>query len=481
MNISDIFEEEENDVGVITSEDLTEVEMTNSGAMVSDSVIKGKAEKRPREEGEESEYSEEGFTTVIRSKPKRVLRRDSTSEQDKFEVCITSLKVLPKQMGMAKLLRDLNIQNITNIKYRSPYKVLIKFDKKEQAEKLITNTKIMELDMRCQFADEVNICYGVIRGIELEYSDKDIQDTLKCPCEIISVRRLKRSTSEGKWEDSETVRVGFKAQIIPTYVYAYGCRLAVENYVFPVTQCSACWKFGHTKKFCPLNKIICPKCGLNHDNCEIEIFKCPNCKGPHMAIDKKCPMFIKEKQIRNLMNEESVTYRKALQMYLAKNAKISNSTSGTQAFTNNIRTESVNTVALIHREESSDDIFSDKEQEVNTETVSVPIQHSSKKKKQKKTNKGSISNKHVEEVDVTNSGQNTAKNLLEEEKSNEMKKGFEFRSLWLKLKQVIMSANKFEDKIDLVCKIILEECKLFIVNMFNDWGVLKKILAFFDG
>lgn len=488
MNISDLLEEDENDdmdVAVLSMGNLSEGKMTglnNLEAEVINSTLEGKPEKRPREQGEESEDCDEGYTTVIRRRPKKLLRSDSSIEEEgKFEVCITSLEVLPKQMAFAKLLRDLNIQNITNIKYRNPYKVLIKFNKREQAEKLVVNKKIMELNARCQFTDEVNLCYGIIRGIELEYSEKDIQDTLKSSHEIISVRRLKRSSSEGKWEDSETIRVSFKAESIPSYVYAYGCRLAVENYVFPVTQCSACWKFGHIKKFCPLNKIICPKCGLNHENCEVDTYKCPNCKGPHMALDKKCPMFIKEKEIRNLMTEESVTYRKALQIYLEKNAKISNTNSNSDANinTNNIHFESIKSVSVIQQEESSDDLNSEKEQEVNTKTIPTP--QTNQKKKHKKSNKGISSKKQTEKKEEdSNIGPNTLEKSWDGE-TKERKKSFEFRRLWLKLKQIIMSTGKFEDKMELVFEIMLEECKLFIVNLFDDRCTFKKLFSVFNG
>ena len=81
--------------------------------------------------------SSEDFILVQR-KAKRIARSNSYNDrraytyfdENKYEVCLTSLEVLPKQIGLVKLLKSENLLNITRIKYRSPYKVFIKFETK---------------------------------------------------------------------------------------------------------------------------------------------------------------------------------------------------------------------------------------------------------------------------------------------------------------------------------------------------------------
>lgn len=281
--------------------------------------------KRNREQIEEMNEDDEGFTTVVR-RPKRLLRstsknseksgkethRSSIAEEEKHEICMTSKEILPKQFGLAKYLRSLNVKNILRISYKNPYKVLIAFGKKEDADDLLNNKEIEDKGYRCQSTKELNLSYGVIKQIDLETEEKEISETLESEYEIISVRRLKRLSDTGSWVNSETVRLCFKSPKLPSYVNIYGSRLTVEPYVFPVTQCSGCWKFGHQLRSCPRKEKVCPKCGGTHENCETNIFMCINCKGPHMALNKSCPVYIKEKELRSLMSEHNCTYRSAL-------------------------------------------------------------------------------------------------------------------------------------------------------------------------
>lgn len=75
-----------------------------------------------------------------------------------------------------------------------------------------------------------------------------------------------------------------------------------------------CWKYGHLIRGCPYKKIICPKCGSNHANCEILNFNYVNCGGDHIALDR--PIYQKGKLIRLKMSEKNISYRKALGEYL---------------------------------------------------------------------------------------------------------------------------------------------------------------------
>ncbi|CAG5031052.1 unnamed protein product [Parnassius apollo] len=199
------------------------------------------------------------------------------------------------------------------IRLKSPYKVLVQFQKLEDAYQLINCKKILDLDYHCLIVNETYLSFGVVKGIDIGIEEQEILENLTSSCEISSLKRLKRLDINGKWTDSEAFRLTFKSEQPPSYVYGYGCRFKVEIYHFPVTQCSGCWSFGHYVKFCPNKKILCPKCG---DRCETIEYKCVNCKGPHVALDKACSIFVKENSIRNIMSQQHFSYRKALDIYL---------------------------------------------------------------------------------------------------------------------------------------------------------------------
>ncbi|KAL0895607.1 hypothetical protein ABMA27_011698 [Loxostege sticticalis] len=307
-----------------------------------------KSEKRMRES---EESSKEGFIPVNR-RSKKLIRstsannnNDVTSENidessclsENYEVCLFSPRVLFKQMALAKFLKKEQIESVVKIKCKSPFRVFIQFHDKMQAEKLISNTKLTEMDIRAQFTNYSTISYGIIRGVDQEITEKELLENIKASSEIISARRMKRMSAENKWIESETVRLCFKSATIPQTIEAYGLKFRVEKYIFPVTQCSRCWKYGHIRKFCALNKDVCPKCGKDHDNCDIEVFTCSNCKGPHMSLDKTCPVFFKEKMIRRIMSDKNLTCRKALEQYLIKekNSATNAREEDTQSLTNN--------------------------------------------------------------------------------------------------------------------------------------------------
>ncbi|KAF9415658.1 hypothetical protein HW555_006757 [Spodoptera exigua] len=260
--------------------------------------------------------SDEEWTEVKQKKRK---------ETEKIELYISNNEKLPKQFNLAKLLKEQNINDITRVKFINPYRVRIELTSEISAEKLEMCQYFIDLGWQIQRAMEKNKSYGVIRDVDLDMSEEEILENISCPepAKLLSVNRLnRRNVERDGWSPSEAVRLCFKGSYLPRYVFTHGLKIAVEPYVFPVSQCSRCWKFGHVLKRCPSNKVVCPKCGGNHANCEISKMTCVNCKGQHISLSKSCPYFIKEKRLRELMSEYNCTYRRALTLYVPKNEGI---------------------------------------------------------------------------------------------------------------------------------------------------------------
>ncbi|XP_045453473.1 uncharacterized protein LOC123662714 [Melitaea cinxia] len=263
----------------------------------------------------EADENTEEWQEVTKHAKKKVRVFDNNLEENLIQIGITSNKVLPKQFALAKILRENQIVNVSKVKYINPYKIRITFDTEFSAEKFLACQVFKDLGWRCQKSWEVGISYGIIKNIDKELSEEELIHSLLCDIEVLAVQRLNRRADDG-WVPSETIKLTFKGPNIPKYVYLLDLRIKVEQYIFPVTQCSRCWRFGHTAKMCPSNKIICPKCTRNHPNCENNNFMCINCKGNHMPLDKICPIFKKEKRIREIMTEFNCSYLKAISMYV---------------------------------------------------------------------------------------------------------------------------------------------------------------------
>lgn len=494
MNKSD----EECSLSVNSEEEEEHMEQQTSTQCAQSPILERRlAGKRVRQVSDENEEDGEEFVTVRRG-PKRLiltsnnknssnLEKNLSTEESYYEICMTSKEVLPKQMGLAKLLRKENIGGVMTVKYKNPYRVIIQFDNEEEAEKLSSCTRITELGYRCQSTQKISLSYGVVKNIDLDVEEKELQEAFSnTEYEIVSVRRMKRNTGD-QWVNSETVRVCFKGPTLPPYIYSYGCRFKVEPYVFPVSQCSGCWRFGHLIRQCPARRIICPKCGGLHVNCETTQYRCINCKGEHMALSKKCPTFLKEKQIRLLMSQGNHTYKKALNIYLHKSVTktmMSNDNYNSDSYINNI--ENVNSKStskglsykdiLLSNSKEKEDMITNEENHEKTKTLkpSVTEKTNIKKKSKKKSTEIEMEFNDCEaDIHYVEEHQNT--NSDNEGESKRMR----IKSIIRKIKDIAMSNTKWEEKIVLGLKIIIEECKKFFMGVFKEMEWFKRIYNIF--
>lgn len=467
---------------------------------------KQKPEKRVRENEDDTEIN---FVTVTRKKYKKNSRSETGETELEncndgiYEVSLFCVEELPKQMALAKFLRDEDIKNVIKIKYKSPYKVFIKLDDQTQAEKLIASKKLKEKDIRVQFTMQNTVSYGIVKDVDLEMSLKELLDNLTCPYEVISAKRLNRLDDKGKWSESKTVRLCFNSNKAPSFVCVYGCRFDVLRNEFPVTQCSRCWKFGHIRKYCKLNKNICPKCGENHDNCETKDFKCLNCKGSHMALNKICPIFKKEKEIRSIMSINNTTYKKSLEIYLKNQKELEKKRkSESLQVENNITVHSepiyhdviprnlysniVKTTAIVHSTNECN-----KEEIIEKETNNInknDKNDNNKKKKQKKNRSNKKKRSEGQNNGIDSMEVSLESDLSEEEREkitecnnrkNERK--IDWWQIALKIRKIIMSTDGVCEKIVLVLKLILCEFKDTVANLLNGGIFVDNFLNFFNG
>ncbi|KAI5637418.1 hypothetical protein NE865_09849 [Phthorimaea operculella] len=239
----------------------------------------------------------------------------SVPDQHQIQVCVTHVNKLPKQFALAKELKTHDITNVVRVKYVNPYKILLTFTNGVDADNFISNEHFAELGWKCRKTLEVGLSYGSVKNIDLDLSEKEFMENVKSDVEVISVKRLNRRDQNG-WTPSEVMRVGFSGAQLPKYIYIFDLRIQVDQFTFPVTQCSRCWRFGHLVKMCTSAYMICPKCGKHHENCETTSFKCVNCSGDHISLSKLCPTYLKEKKLREIMAEHNCSYHKALTLYV---------------------------------------------------------------------------------------------------------------------------------------------------------------------
>jgi hypothetical protein len=109
----------------------------------------------------------------------------------------------------------------------------------------------------------------------------------------------------------QTVSVTFLSAALPNTVQYDLFSYRVSEYVAPLLQCFRCFKFNHSAKICS-NKQRCSICAGEHHfkECDdVKSINCINCGGPHLAIDRSCPIKIQ----KTLEKKNKISYASATQ------------------------------------------------------------------------------------------------------------------------------------------------------------------------
>lgn len=114
--------------------------------------------------------------------------------------------------------------------------------------------------------------------------------------------------------DSDSYLIRFRSSQAPHSVIYMGKRLTFELFVQRVRRWQRCQRFGYISKICrtPADKAICYRCGKScttHKEgiCPTDSPSCINCKRHkfvdtnHEASSNFCPVFKRQKQIKNIM------------------------------------------------------------------------------------------------------------------------------------------------------------------------------------
>ncbi|KAJ2945878.1 hypothetical protein O0L34_g4785 [Tuta absoluta] len=314
---------------ITKDEEISSLESEGSSDIMDfDETIHGDGQKsfkskRTRESNNTTDsddiINEEKWTDVgkgKKGKKERKIEETKTNKED-LEVYVTSKEPLPKQFAMASILKENGIKFVSRVKYINSFKIKIEFLSQQGVEQLSSCEAFIQKGWLVHKPLEANFCYGIIRNVDSELSDEFIQEKVSCFGQVLSAKRLKRrDRGDGSWHECDVVRLCFKGSSRPPHVFVDSLRIVVEPYVYPVSQCYKCWQIGHSIRNCPSKHYVCPKCTGKHENCETKVFCCVNCKGRHMSMNKTCPVYIKEKRVRELMAEFNCTYRKALTLYV---------------------------------------------------------------------------------------------------------------------------------------------------------------------
>lgn len=429
---------------------------------------------------------------------KTVTKEKKIKKLDKIEVYVSSKDRMPKQFALAKLFRDLKITEIIQIKYLNPFKIRVEFENEWCAENMITCKDLIDKGWNFQKSLQVSFTYGTIKDVDLDLSNEDILKKITCDSRatLASAIRLNRRSAKGDWLPSETVRLAFKGSFLPAHVCVDGLRIKVDPYVFPVSQCSKCWRLGHTRSRCPSEKATCPKCSGKHENCDTNIFVCVNCKGDHMALNKTaCPMYLKEKKIREIMSQRNCTYRKARTLYAPNSPperdiviepfefpelRPSNTISAPPVFSPILSLKSKQLAKPVPSFSDVVTFQAEVHSDINSRESKRTIKPKNRNKQEASPGAQQRPKKSPEWIqDFTPSYNKTEQiqDTLEEERGK--KRDVTFGELLSRLKEIVFVKNlPLQEKIMSVIKCCAEWLILIIVECISEWPFLKSVLEY---
>lgn len=230
----------------------------------------------------------------------------------------------PVKFGM--FLTNNNYSNILlgSVKRLGRNRVSVEFRSHQDANSFLISSALSQNGF-IALIPQFNITrLGLVRDVPTEWTEEEVIQNIKVPdgCgPVIKARRMNRKvTSLGvtEWKPTQTVVLTFDGQVLPKRVYCFYSALSVERYMYPTVQCFNCCRFGHTRTVCR-SKPRCLKCSQDHpgDGCQVptDAAVCVNCSGNHYANDRICPELGRQKGIKALMAEKSVSYVEASQVF----------------------------------------------------------------------------------------------------------------------------------------------------------------------
>ncbi|KAI5633210.1 hypothetical protein NE865_14089 [Phthorimaea operculella] len=241
-----------------------------------------------------------------------VAREDATN---------AGLSLRPIKVGL--ILVKNKVQNVVRdgVKSLGRNRVSIEFKSASDANKFLSSSFLTGHKLVATIPSYNVHRMGLVRGVPIDWSMEefvDATDRKEGPGKILKARRLQRKVrnedGSPSWVPTQSVVLTFEGQRLPEKIFAFYTSLTVQVYQLPTIQCHKCLRYGHVEHQCR-SDARCYRCAKKHPgkDCKVapQCATCLYCLGRHYAIDKCCPEYSRQKAIKLVMSEDSVSYNEA--------------------------------------------------------------------------------------------------------------------------------------------------------------------------
>ncbi|GAB0090556.1 hypothetical protein DMENIID0001_052930 [Sergentomyia squamirostris] len=226
--------------------------------------------------------------------------------------------------------KDLNqFGEVADVVRKKDGKLLVEAATVEQAAKILTITKIADNDVEAVMCAQMNTCRAIVRDEYMIYWDQEELLRELAPQGVIAIKNIKTrargqraaqspdgNANRAQWNPTATFIITFDLPSRPQFLRIGYARLQTRDYIPDPIRCFNCQQFGHFRTSCR-NVGICVRCSEKEhrpDPCKGGM-KCINCKGPHFASWRVCPVYKEEFKIQEIKVKYKITYSAAAKIY----------------------------------------------------------------------------------------------------------------------------------------------------------------------
>ena len=191
---------------------------------------------------------------------------------------------------------------------KTKHGLLIEVYAKAHAECLLKSNVMANIPIRVSVHRSLNSRKGVIRCRELAgITEKNICEELASQ----NVAYVKRIYVERGQKATNTYILTFQVTELPREIKVGYMNVRVDPFIPGPLRCYKCQEYGHGANQCSRQQK-CSRCGENHlnENCQ-KPAKCVHCEVDHSTSDRKCPRYLKEKEIVRIKTLENISFPEA--------------------------------------------------------------------------------------------------------------------------------------------------------------------------
>jgi hypothetical protein len=194
--------------------------------------------------------------------------------------------------------------------------VKVTFDSINSANICLSSIELPTMGLQAYIPSTLVYSFGVI-NLDVSFPDEDLWEGLDPSAKVVSFRRISTRNNGNSYSPSKMVELKFLSPKLPEKVDIYKVLFKVSPIIRSPVICQNCLRYGHTAKFCR-GKANCSHCGLpdhSFSSCptkESTDPSCFHCKGSHVATDRSCTEWSRQKNIKKIMATENVSYKDAV-------------------------------------------------------------------------------------------------------------------------------------------------------------------------